>query len=119
MADYYLIYAEALARTSNISEALTWLNKVAVARDPNFITYNSTTTSILNDIIKEKKKENLLEGDFYFDFIRFTNGNPGFYYSPSYTNIPRQQLSMSYYKGLPIPTNVLSANPGLAQTAGW
>ena len=119
MADFYLIYAEALARTSNISEALTWLNKVAVARDPNFISYNSTSTTILNDIIKEKKKENLLEGDFYFDFIRFTNGNPGFYYSSNYTNIPRQQLSTNYYKGLPLPTSVLSANPGLIQNAGW
>ena len=119
MADFYLIYAEALARTSNISEALIWLNKVAVARDPNFITYNSTITSILNDIIKEKKKENLLEGDFYFDFIRFTNGNPGFYFSPNYALSGRQALSTNYYKGLPIPTNVLSANPGLIQNAGW
>ena len=119
MADYYLIYAEAQARLSNTAEALTWLNKVAVARDPNFITYNSTTTSILNDIIKEKKKENLLEGDFYFDFIRFTNGNPGFYFSPNYTLSGRQALNMNYYKGLPIPTNVLSANLGLTQTTGW
>ena len=119
MADFYLIYAEALARTSNITEALTWLNKVAVARDPNFISYNSTSTSILSDIIKEKKKENLLEGDFYFDMIRFTNGNPGFYFSPNYTFSGRQALSMNYYKGLPIPTNVLSANRGLSQTTGW
>ena len=119
MADFYLIYAEALARVSNITEALTWLNKVAVARDPNFISYNSTSTSILSDIIKEKKKENLLEGDFYFDMIRFTNGNPGFYFSPNYTFSGRQALSMNYYKGLPIPTNVLSANRGLSQTTGW
>jgi hypothetical protein len=119
MADYYLIYAEAQARLSNTAEALTWLNKVAVARDPNFITYNSTSTSILNDIIKEKKKENLLEGDFYFDFIRFTNGNPGFYFTPNYGNSGRQALSMNYYKGLPIPSSVLSTNPGLTQTTGW
>jgi hypothetical protein len=119
MADYYLIYAEAQARLLNTAEALTWLNKVAVARDPNFITYNSTSTSILSDIIKEKKKENLLEGDFYFDMIRFTNGNPGFYFSSNYALSGRQALSMNYYKGLPIPSSVLSTNPGLTQTAGW
>ena len=119
MADYYLIYAEAQARLSNTAEALTWLNKVAVARDPNFSTYNSTSTSILSDIIKEKKKENLLEGDFYFDFIRFTNGNPNFFFSPNYTLSSRQALSTNYYKGLPIPSNVLSANSGLIQNAGW
>ena len=117
MADFYLIYAEAQARFSNIAEALFWLNKVAVARDPNFTSYNSTSANILIDIIKEKKKENLLEGDFYFDYIRFTNGYPNFFFS-SYTS-GRQSLSPSYYRGLPIPSNRLLEHPRLTQTIGW
>ena len=117
MAEFYLIYAEASARTSNLSAANNYLNKVAMSRDRLLTAYNFNNTSdLINQILIEKRKELFAEGEYYFDYTRINGFNNLFYYSQynSKSTIPFQLRT-----GLPIPNGVINNNPLITQNPGY
>ena len=82
MAELYLIYAEALARTGNLSSSNNYLNKVAMSRDRLLSAFNINNTSdLLNQILIEKRKELFAEGEYFFDYGRIKGFNSLSYYT--------------------------------------
>lgn len=70
LADVYLLLAEAYVRTNNEGKALEYVNKVrARAKLP------ALTSVSLSDVKNERRLELALEGDRYFDLVRWT-GDP-------------------------------------------
>ena len=117
MPEFYLIYAEALARTGNFSTANANLNKVAMARDQTVLAYNlSNQFDLLNQILIEKRKELFAEGEYFYDYIRIKGPSNLNYYTQynSKTNIPSQ-----LYTGFPIPSNVITLNLNITQNPGF
>ncbi len=117
MAELYLIYAEALARTGNLSSSNNYLNKVAMSRDRLLSAFNINNTSdLLNQILIEKRKELFAEGEYFFDYGRIKGFNSLSYYTQynSKTFVP-SQLST----GFPIPSTVINNNPSLTQNPGF
>ena len=117
MPEFYLIYAEALARTGSYSNANTNLNKVAMARDQTVSALNLTNqTDLLNQILIEKRKELFAEGEYFYDYLRIKGQYNLNYYSQynSKNTIPSQ-----LYTGFPIPESVISLNGGITQNPGF
>jgi len=118
MSEFYLIYAEALARTSNIPIANTFLNKVATARDQTITPFNLTNSAdLLNQILIEKRKELFAEGEYFFDYIRIKGFSTLNYYAYYYANMKENPSQFKY--GLPIPSSVITINPGITQNPGF
>jgi hypothetical protein len=68
LSEVYLIAAEA-SLTSNESDARTYLNALVAQRDPGKV-YTSTGSTLLADIVNERRKELAFEGDRLFDLNR-------------------------------------------------
>lgn len=109
-----LILAEAYYRTTDPTNALFYLNKVAQQRDPSFVGYSSTGTQILEDILTEKRKELAFEGSRYWDLYRLQR---------TFTKVIEQSLGTSMSvtipttKGcrFPIPQAEIEANASMQQ----
>src|SRR6202000_2136911 len=56
-AEVLLTLAESYARTGDQADALKYLNQVAKTRDPSFGGYADSGTTLINDIINERRKE--------------------------------------------------------------
>jgi hypothetical protein len=69
LSEVYLIAAEA-SLPGNEAGALTYLNNLMAVRDPAFAGYASTGAQLLNDIVKERRKELAFEGDRFYDLSR-------------------------------------------------
>jgi starch-binding outer membrane protein, SusD/RagB family len=110
MSDVYLIAAEASAAT-NATQAQNFLNFVATRRDPSFTGFTSTGAQLVNDIIEERQKELMCEGDRFHDLNRLKRA------ITRSTNFPSAARSISYpfnRRLLPIPQSETDANPNIA-----
>lgn len=112
MSEIFLIAAEAAYQLQEEDLARTYLNAVAMQRDPAFGGYQSSGNSLLEAILTERRKELAFEGQRYWDLARYnrdvvrvnTGGNyPG--------NVPLLISSSNYHRILPIPQSELDANP--------
>jgi hypothetical protein len=70
VSEVYLIAAECANRLNQDPLAQTYVNDVAMARDPSFAGYTDVTTALLTDIVQERRKELAFEGDRLFDMNR-------------------------------------------------
>lgn len=70
LADVYLLLAEAYVRTNNEAKALEYINKVR-----SRVQLPALNSVSLVDVKKERRLELALEGDRYFDLVRWT-GDP-------------------------------------------
>jgi hypothetical protein len=116
LSEIYLIAAEAAYNKAPRNEPLAraYLNEVAMNRDPAFAGYVSTGAALLNDILRERRKELAFEGHRYWDLSRYNqnvvrvdatgNNYPGALLAISTTNFRRI---------LPIPQTELDANPNI------
>ncbi len=114
LSEVYLIAAEAAARLGNETEARMYLNSLLSERDPSFAGYTSTGQQLINDIVKERRKELAFEGDRLYDLNRLKlpvvrEDNDG--------SLPPQELDIPYpddRRIAPIPQDEIQANPNLA-----
>ena len=112
LSEVYLIAAEASARLGNDTDAKMYLNTLMAQRDPS-LTYTSSGSQLINDIITERRKELAFEGDRLFDLNRLMlpvvrEANAGSL--PADLTIPFDDTRRIY----PIPQDELQANPNLA-----
>lgn len=112
LSEVYLIAAEA-SLPDNEADALMYLNKLMAERDPSFAGYTSSGTTLLNDIVTERRKELAFEGDRLYDLNRLKlpivrEDNPAAIPAP---------LSIPYpfdKRLAPIPQNETQSNPNIA-----
>jgi hypothetical protein len=69
-AEVLLILAEAYYNTSDETNALKYLNMVAIKRDPSFTGYITTGAAVLESILNERSKELAFEGYRFWDLYR-------------------------------------------------
>jgi hypothetical protein len=116
-ADVLLVGAEAATRTNDEPLALTWLNQVAMERDPSFAGYSSSGSMLIDDIVSERRKELAFEGDrlddlnrLKFDIVRSASG-----YAPGTQLI----AATDGRRILPIPQAEVDANPLVEQNEAY
>lgn len=117
LSDIILIAAEAYYNANDYTNANLYLNLVAQKRDPAFVGYNDTGTTVLDDILNERRKELAFEGSRLWDLVRLQK---------SWTKIKNQNplSTVSVTPGLnsllyPIPVTELNANPNMSQNPGY
>lgn len=113
LSEVYLIAAEAAYRLGQTSEALNYLNTLVTQRDAS-LRYTVTGPQLLQDIIKERRKELAFEGDRFYDLNRLK------------VDIERTSESPTgpikygdYRRVLPIPQSEINVNPNVKQNAGY
>jgi starch-binding outer membrane protein, SusD/RagB family len=112
-ADILLILAEANFRTNDEVNALKLLNQVAQRRDPAFAAgYASTGAALLEDIIKERRKELAFEGDRFPDLNRLGRNITR---NTQYPAAARTMTSDNFRRIMPIPQFEIDANPAIVQ----
>lgn len=112
VSDIYLIAAESAYRTGDESSARTYLNELVAQRDPSLV-YTSAGDQLLQDILKERRKELAFEGDRLPTLNRLKMDITGRQKSPS------SILYSDYRRVFPIPRTELTANPNITQNSGW
>ena len=117
-AEVLLTLAEGYARTGDQPDALKYLNEVAETRDPKFKGYTDSGTTLINDIINERRKELCFEGLRFFDLTRI---NVPIVRPQEQDSAPSIGLiPVGYYKRiLPIPKAEVDANPNTVQNPGY
>lgn len=121
--EMFLIRAEANARLGGANEitALADLNALRAARISGYVPEVLTGTALLNAIADERRRELVGEGHRFFDLKRTTRviqrgsicGT-----TPSASGSCTLAATAREW-ALPIPQNVLAANPSLVQNSGY
>lgn len=116
ISEAVLILAEAYARLNDDANARTYLNQLAQRRDPSFAGYGSSGAQLLEDIITERRKELLGEGDRLLDLLRLNRViNRGGEYPAA-----ARTIAIDNPKRIqPIPQVERDANPNISQNAGY
>ncbi len=127
-AEFYLMRAEALARTQGINEeSIELLNQIrrrslkvldgsgtVVPDSDSFIEFKASdfpnADALVAAIILERRVELCFEGNYFHDLMR-TKGDVYFYFSGAFTKIPYDAGRLR----LPIPQREIDANPSLEQ----
>lgn len=113
LAEVQLIAAEAAYRTNKEGEALTLLNALVSQRDLS-LTYASSGTTLLADIVKERRKELAFEGDRFFDLNRL---NQDIMRTEEY---PSGIIEAGDYRRvMPIPLGEINVNPNMIQNPSY
>lgn len=116
LAEVYLIAAECANRMNRDADARQWLNALMAQRDPAFAGYPDSGTTLLAEIIQERRKELAFEGDRFYDLQRLGQAvnrfsNTGDDPAGDALNIP-----FGYFSRLmPIPQQEMLRNPNIAQ----
>jgi len=119
-SDILLILAEAYARTNDENNARIRLNQLAQQRDPSFAGYTSTGAGLINDIIKERRKELAFEGDRYWDLVRLNRDVVRVNLNNNYSSNTPLTLTAGDNKRIwPIPQAERDANPNISQNPGY
>jgi hypothetical protein len=104
LADVYLVYAEAILgnnATTSDADALTYFNKVRTREGLDPVTEIS-----IDSLIKERRVEFALEGQYWTDLVRLSYYNP----QKAIDMLNAQQnITFSYSKGVATPTPAGSA----------
>ena len=117
LADVILIAAEAYYNTSDPTNALVYLNKVAMQRDPAFTGYTSSGAQLLADILNERRKELAFEGQRLWDLVRLNMSWTKIRNQSPLVTIPASASSSFLY--YPIPLDEITSNPNMTQNPGY
>jgi len=121
-AEVLLTLAESYYNLSDETNALKYLNMVAMQRDPSFAGYASTGAQVLEDILNERAKELAFEGYRFWDLYRLQRP---FVHPQSQDAANAINKSVSVTPGntpnfiFPIPNNERLLNPNISQNAGY
>ncbi len=120
-AEVLLTLAEAYYRLNDETNSKLRLNQVAMNRDPSFAGYSSTGTTLLNDILKERRKELAFEGLRYYDHQRLGIDVVRINVNNNYAaNVPLTLAAGNFRRLFPIPLAEIDANPNiLPQNFGY
>lgn len=119
-SDVLLILAEADARSNDETNALLYLNMVAQQRDPSFSGFTSSGQTLIDDIIRERRKELAFEGDRYWDLMRLNMDVKRVNLNDNYpSNTPLTLSAGSDKRIWPIPQAELDANPNIVPNPGY
>ncbi|MCR8668014.1 RagB/SusD family nutrient uptake outer membrane protein [Aestuariibaculum sp. M13] len=113
LSEMYLIRAEANARQNLLDDALTDLN---IIRERANIPTLTDTTTLLDDIFTERRKELAFEGHLLFDLARFkkdVNRNLGCISTVCGLSYPSNKYI------LPIPSSSTDLNENITQNEGY
>ncbi|TAE15003.1 MAG: RagB/SusD family nutrient uptake outer membrane protein [Bacteroidetes bacterium] len=113
MSEMYLIRAEARARTSNETGALSDLNALRTARNTN--TGTEAGTALISSIMTERRKELFLEGHRWFDLIREQQPMSRTDCNGVTCSLPANNFRFTY----PIPQAEIFSNPKMTQNPGY
>lgn len=106
LSEMYLIVAEASVESNN-TDVLTYVNAITSRRNASPIV---SSPNVLDDIIKERRKELAFEGDRFLDMNRLKlDINRSANYPATARSIPYT----SFRRLLPIPQAELDANPNI------
>jgi starch-binding outer membrane protein, SusD/RagB family len=122
LAEIYLTYAEAVKRGGtggSDAQALSYLQQLAVRARPNDANAVNYPTLSLDYIINERGRELFWEGHRRTDLIRYGLFTTGTYLWAWKGGVASGTAVDSKYNLYPIPSDDLSANPGLRQTTGY
>lgn len=119
LSEMYLTAAEAAVKTGDKTKAAGYLNTIAQRANPTISAYTEGNITLENVII-ERRKELIGEGQRFFDamrnnetVVRYTNdADQGYHYL-----LPTESMSFNrtYYRAiLPIPALEVNVNPNLA-----
>ncbi len=112
MSEMYLIAAESAARLGDEETARGYLNALVAERDPSLV-YTSTGEQLINDILLERTKELVFEGDKLHTLDRLKMDITGRPKSP--TEVPYSD----YRRVFPIPQSEIDANKNIEQNPNW
>jgi starch-binding outer membrane protein, SusD/RagB family len=121
VAEVLLNLAEAYYRLNDETNARLRLNQVAMNRDPAFAGYSSTGAALLEDILKERRKELAFEGFRYYDLQRLNRDVVRVNLNSNYqAGVPLTIPAGNFRRILPIPQAEIDANPNiLPQNTGY
>lgn len=120
-AEVLLIAAEAYARSSDVTNTLTYLNTLAKRRDPLFAGYTNAlnATELTSIVIRERQRELAFEGLRYLDLQRtnmdFARQNMGAKAYSNYTSV----LKTDYRRIQPIPLAERNVNLNIEQNKDY
>jgi len=121
-AEVLLMLAESYYNLSDETNALKYLNMVAMQRDPSFTGYVSTGAQVLEDILNERAKELAFEGYRFWDLYRLQRS---FVHPQSQDAANAINKSVTVTPGttpnfiFPIPNDERLLNPNISQNAGY
>lgn len=117
LGDAYLIYAEAAVRGgTNLGQALTYVNAL---RQRAGVTPWTAADLTLDNLLAERGRELLFEGQRRTDLVRFGKFSSGSYLWAWKGGVQAGTALPAGRDLFPIPGNELVANPNLAQNAGY
>jgi starch-binding outer membrane protein, SusD/RagB family len=116
ISEVVLILAEAYYRLNDEPNALLYLNQLAQRRDPSLVAYASTGAALLEDIVNERRKELLGEGDRFQDLQRL---NRQIDRGPEHPAAARTIAVDNPKRIQPIPQVERDANPNISQNGGY
>ena len=114
LADIYLLKAEAYAALNNITDAITYLNKVRVRTGNGDYTGAADKASVERELLDERGRELFFENKRWFDLVRFHKGGTidVYAYVP---NLSGKTTPLFW----PLNSTVLANNSKLLQTSGY
>ena len=121
LADFYLMYAEAVLRGGNgdMNKAVEYVNRV-LTRAYDAETENITAADLTLDyIIDERARELYWEGHRRTDLIRFGLFTSGEYLWDWKGNVANGTAVDNKYNLFPIPSTDVGSNPNLSQNTGY
>lgn len=116
LAEMFLIEAEALAMTDQLTEAKAIFRRFKEARYSEVVSIPETKEKLLQDIYRERKKEFLAEGDIsWLDMKRLGDTAERTIGGETY----KLNGEGDYRYAFPIPNSELSTNREIRQNPGW
>ena len=120
MSEILLNLAEAYYHIPDETNARLRLNQLAQGRDPSFAGYSSTGATLLDDILKERRKELAFEGFRYYDLQRTQRDVVRVNLNNNYAaGVPLTLPVGNFRRILPIPQAELDANINIAKNPGY
>ena len=117
LSDVILILAEAYYNANDITNANLYLNKVAQQRDPSFLGWSDTGSTVLEDILIERRKELAFEGSRYWDLVRLQRSWTKIKNLSPLTTVSVTQGNLALL--FPIPLTETNANTNITQNPGY
>lgn len=115
-SEMYYIEAEALARSGNESQAKTVLYEITHARDSAYITSVNTGSSLIDEIITQKRIELWGEGAAWFDMKRLGVGLTRNYTGTNHPTFGQLNIPANSSRFLwQIPQAEIDTNPNIVQ----
>lgn len=114
----YFIIAQAYYHLAKNDKAIETINIYLAKRKAKLIDSNSSGETLLSQILDEKQKEYIGEGERFFDLKR-TNKADLKRYSAFGKNVSTNIKANDYRWTFPIPKSEYKYNPNISQNSGW